>query len=117
MFQVQPLTTPETVPVDGAVFTLTHSMETLHVNPRSPDAAIELRKMKGFINSSTGVFQDWGPHQVLTLDAQGFADLMASTAGGKRAGDFKLSDIPAAITARQAAIQAAKDAAAAQAKP
>lgn len=116
MFEVKPLANPETLAVTGGSFTLTHSMEMLHINPRSADSAVEVRKMKGVLDAN-GVFQDIGPHQVLTLDAQSFADLMASTAGGKRAGDFKLSDIPTAITARQAAIQAAKDAAAAQAKP
>lgn len=113
MFQVQPLAQPETLPVIGGSLTLTHSMEVLRVNPRSTDSAVEVIKMKGALDGS-GVFQDIGPHQVLTLDAQGFADLMASTAGGKKAGDFKLSDIAPAITARQAAIQAAKDAQAAQ---
>lgn len=116
MFDVKPLNAPETLPVTGGSYTLTHSMEILHINPRSPEAAVEVRKMKGVLDEN-GVFRDIGPHQVDTLDAQGFADLMASTAGGKRAGDFKLSDIPKAITDRQAAIQAAKDAQAAKAKP
>lgn len=109
MFDIRPLAAPETLPVTGGSFTLTHSMEVLHVNPRSTDAAIEVRKMKGVIDEN-GVFKDIGSHQVVTLDAQGFSDLLASTGGGKPAGDFRLSDIAPAILKRQAEIKAAEDA-------
>lgn len=107
MFDVRMLPTPETVPVDGGVFTLTHQMERMILDPRNPSAAVEVRKMKGYLDKS-GAFVDFGAHEVSILDAQGLADLMADTTSGKPAGDFRLSDIAPAITKRAAEKEAAK---------
>jgi hypothetical protein len=106
MFTIRPLATPETVTIPGGVMTLTHQMEMLRINPRNPSAAVEVRAMKGFLGTD-GRFIDYGDHQVSTLDAPGFAALLADTTGGKHAGDFRLSDIAPAIQAHQAALQAA----------
>jgi hypothetical protein len=116
MFDIRPLATPETIAIPGGSVTLTHQMEVLHINPRNTVASLEVRAMKGFLGAD-GNFIDYGAHQVSTLDATGFAALLADTTGGKHAGDFRLSDIAPAITARQAAKDAAAKAAAdAQAK-
>lgn len=110
MLEIKPLATPETVNVPGGVFTLTHAMQTLHINARFSDRAVELRAMKGFLDKD-GNFQDFGDHAVSILDAQGLADMLADTTGGKPAGVFRTTDILPAIAKRQATIQAAADAA------
>jgi hypothetical protein len=116
MFEVKPLSKSESVTVPGGVFTLTHSCEVLHVDPRHPERALTVRRMKGFLDSS-GIFQDFGDPQISELDGKGLADLLADTTGGKPAGAFRTSDIDPAIAKRAAEkAKAEADAAAAPSK-
>jgi len=115
MFNARPLAAPETITKPGCVITLTHTMETLQINPRDTQPLV-LRVMKGFLDDD-GNFIDYGDHQVQALEKQGFLHMLADTTGGKQAGVFRTTDIVAALQKQQAAKAAADAAAKATQKP
>lgn len=114
MFDVRPLAQPEVITKPGCVVTLTHTTESMHADPRRPDALV-LRTMKGFLDEN-GNFIDYGDHQVQALDQKGLADMLADTTGGKPSGVFRTTDILPALQKQQAAKAAAEAAAKAAAE-
>lgn len=93
---ISELEKPEQFPVPGrpGVFeTLTHSCVQIKVDPRDEIHSVLVVTQKGFMVD--GKFQDYGPSERDSLDAKGYAALVE-----KSGGDFKISDIPPALTAR-----------------
>lgn len=77
----------------GVFETLTHSCVQIKVDPRDEFHSVLVVIQRGFMVD--GRFQDYGPSERESMDAKGYAALME-----KSDGDFKISDIPAAMTAR-----------------
>ncbi len=112
MFKFEPINPPKRIPAPGGDRILDVKCTVLErCDPRQSEP-VQIRTMEGFMDGDR--FIDYGDHVVDVLDREGYTVLLADTRGGKRADDFRLSDIRPAITARKAAIKAAKAAALAE---
>jgi len=97
--KIKTLSTPETVTDGGMSITLTHECEVLNIDPRK---GAERRVMKGYLDA-LGKFRDWGDYSIDYLTPAELAQVTDDTTGGKKAGDYKISDVVAKIQAVKAA--------------
>lgn len=101
--KIEPINPPEVITQDGQTVTLTHKCTSILIAPSDRVALVTITVRKGWIRSSDGGFQDWGPMENAILDPQGYADFLAASGG-----DFKISALRPAIDKRASEIKKAE---------
>lgn len=101
MVGIEKLETPEEIEVDSGMLRLTHICRSVAIEPQSASGAVTITETKGYITKANGQFQGQGRPHVSYLDAKGLQAMLEDTTDGKRAGDFRLSDIPIFMKKRE----------------